>query len=126
MKQYKRSKRVGSQILRDIQAELEPECTQNLSVMVTFTEVDVSEDLRYATVYYTVLGDEKQKQRVADYFAKIEKRVQHQIGRMLSIKTFPELKFKFDPSLERGMRVEQLLQELAQEKNERDKSDDIQ
>ncbi len=125
MKQYKRSKRVGSQILRDIQKVLEQECAQNLDAMVTFTEVDVSDDLRYGTVYYTVLGDDTQKQRVADYFSRIEKRVQNQIGRMLNIKTFPELKFKFDPSVERGMRVEQLLQELAQEKNERDKTDDI-
>lgn len=111
--------------MRDIQSVLEQECTQNLNVMVTFTEVDVSDDLRYGTVYYTVLGDDKQKRRVADYFARIQKRVQNQIGRMLNIKTFPELKFKFDPSVERGMRVEQLLQELARDKDERDKTDDI-
>ena len=125
MKQFKRSKRVGSQMLRDIQAVLEQECAQNLNAMVTFTEVKVTDDLRFATVYYTVLGDEKQKNRTDRYFKKITKRLQWQIGKMLSIKTFPELIFKFDPSLEQGMRVEQLLQDIAREKDEQDNTEDI-
>lgn len=125
MRQFKRSQRIGSQILRDIQSVLDQECAQNLGVMVTFTEVKVTDDLRFATVYYTVLGDEVQKRKTAGYFGRISKRLQGQIGRMLSIKTFPELKFEFDPSLERGMRVEELLQAIARNKNEKNDAEDI-
>ncbi len=106
-------------MLRDLQSLLEQEFTQHLKVMVTFTDVEVSDDLKYASVYYTVLGDEAQKKRVADYFFRVRKRIQGDLGRLLSIKLFPELTFKFDPSVERGMRIEQLLKELADEKNER-------
>lgn len=101
-------------MLRDIQALLEPECTMNIKAMVTFTDVEVSSDLRYATVYYSVLGDDAAKEQASAFLAGISKRVRGQIGNLLRIKHSPEIRFKFDPSTEHGMRIEQLLNELKQ------------
>jgi len=113
MRQFKRSKRVGSQMLRDVRELLEEECAANISAMVTFTDVEVTNDLRYATIYYSVLGDEKKKTEAARYFGKNRIRIQFKLGRLLNIKQIPEISFKFDPSIERGMRIEQLLNEIS-------------
>jgi len=110
--------------LRDVQQLLEPECSANLKFMVTFTDVEVTEDLRYATIYYSVLGSEKEKETAADFLANIRKRVQSDLGGLLRLKKTPSIRFKFDPSIERGMRIEQLLNEISQ-KDEPGESKDI-
>jgi len=110
-------------MLRDVRELLDQECTASLQVMVTFTEVEVTDDLRYATIYYTVLGQEEQKRKVSRYFQKNRSRIQAQLGRLLSIKTIPEIKFEFDPSIERGMRIEQLLKQVTEEDDRKRKDD---
>jgi ribosome-binding factor A len=119
MKRFNRSDRVRSQILRDVQTILEQELVSNIKVMVTFTDVEITSDLRFATVFYSVLGDDGSKKRVASYLEKIKKRVQSEIGTLLRLKHTPEMRFEFDPSIERGMRIEQLLNEIAKEKQPR-------
>ncbi len=119
MRQFKRSQRVGSQMLRDVQSLLEQECAANLEAMVTFTDVSVTDDLRYARIYYSVLGNEEQKTKTARYFEKVRKRIQSQMGRLLSIKATPEISFHFDPSIERGMRIEKLLNEISENNDDR-------
>ena len=113
MGQFKRSQRVQSQMLRDVRELLDQEIAYNLKIMVTFTDVELSNDLRYAKIFYSVLGDQDKKTRAERYLNKIRNRVQNQLGRMLRIKTIPEIEFKFDPSIERGMRIEQLLNEIS-------------
>jgi len=113
--QFKRVDRVRSQMLRDVRMLLEQECASNLDAMVTFTDVELSGDLRYATIFYSVLGEEKSKQKAFSYLNKISKRVQARLGNLLRIKNTPEIKFKFDPSIENGMKIEKLLNEISKD-----------
>ena len=118
MKQFKRSTRIGEQILRDISQQMQMELTDKSLKMVTFTHVRVSDDLRYATVFYSVLGKNSDREEVALYFMREKKRIQHQIGRNLNIRRIPELTFKYDPSIEEGIRLEKLLEEIKSEPDE--------
>jgi len=102
-------------MLRDVRMLLEQECASNLDAMVTFTDVELSGDLRYATIFYSVLGEEKSKQKAFSYLNKISKRVQARLGNLLRIKNTPEIKFKFDPSIENGMKIEKLLNEISKD-----------
>jgi len=123
MRQFKRSKRVGSQMLRDVRELMELECSTNLTAMVTFTDVVVTDDIRYATIYYSVLGDEKQKTETSRYLNKNRARIQFKLGRLLSIKVIPEISFEFDPSIEQGMRIEQLLNKISKEEDHENTED---
>jgi ribosome-binding factor A len=118
MRQFKRSDRIRSQILRDVQSLLDAECAAHLPAMVTFTDVEISQDLRYATIYYSVLGDERAKAKANDFLNGRQKWVKSQLGSLLQLKQAPEVKFRFDPSTERGMRIEQILNELSKKDNE--------
>jgi ribosome-binding factor A len=122
MRQFKRADRLRSQILRDVQNLLDEECALQLKEMVTFTDVEVSADLKYATVFYSALGGEEAKRRTAAYLSKIRNRVRSDLGKLLRIKNTPEIRFRFDPSIERGMRIEQLLNEISKENEERKKT----
>ena len=112
MKQYKRSSRVGEQMLRDISKLVGTEYSDSAPGMITFTHVKVTDDLRYATVYYSCLGQATEQEAVAGFLEREKKRIRHLVGRNLRMRHIPEFRFKFDPSVEEGIRIERLLNEI--------------
>jgi ribosome-binding factor A len=76
---------------------------------VTLTSVETSPDLRHARVYVSVLGDDATR---ADTLAGLDSAhglLQQAIGRELRMKRTPTLQFVFDESIDRGMRISELL-----------------
>jgi len=118
MRQFKRSQRLGMQIQRDISVLLESELAERIPGLVTFTHVKLSDDLRNARVYYSYLGKEDDRSRVDEYLMRERKRIRSQVGRNLHVRHIPELDFKFDPSVEEGMRIEKLLDNIKREHGE--------
>ena len=116
MKQFKRADRLSEQILRDVSLLLEQDIAELHVGLVTFTKVKLSDDLRYATVYYSTLSDDGKRVEVARYFDAERKRIRQEIGRGLSMRHIPEFTFKFDPSIENSVRIEQLLNEIKDTK----------
>ncbi|MGH8015663.1 MAG: 30S ribosome-binding factor RbfA [Candidatus Zixiibacteriota bacterium] len=112
MKQYKRSVRIGEQIHRELASALGERLEERFTGLVTFTRVRVSDDLRYATVYYSYLGSESNRQSVDSYFRQEAGRIRKLVGGPLRIRHIPEFRFEFDPSIEEGIRIEQLLNEI--------------
>ncbi len=120
MRQFKRSQRLGMQMQRDISKLLEQELAERVPGMVTFTHVKLSDDLRNARVYFSYLGNETDRAYVEEYLMRERKRIRSQVGRELRVRHIPELDFKFDPSVEQGLRIEELLEEIKKEPGERE------
>ena len=78
--------------------------------LVTLTGVDVSPDLRHATVYYAALGRQNDDTRAALQAAAPHLR--RVLGREVRLKYLPLLHFREDPAIERGQRVEEILRGL--------------
>ena len=76
---------------------------------VTLTSVDTSPDLRQARVYVSVLGDEAERADTLAGLASAHGLLQQAIGRELRMKRTPTLQFVFDESIDRGMRITELL-----------------
>ena len=80
---------------------------------VTVTGVETSADLRHARVYVSVFGSEDSRQ---DSLAGLEAAhgvLQSRLARELRMKRTPQLAFEYDPTVERGVRMTQLIDELA-------------
>jgi ribosome-binding factor A len=77
---------------------------------VTVTSVDTSPDLRSARVYVSVLGDEQEREETLAALASSHGKLQAAIAREVRIKNTPTLKFHYDDSLERGVRLTKLLE----------------
>jgi ribosome-binding factor A len=82
---------------------------------VTVTGVDVTGDLRLARVYISVLGDEKEAKSTLRVLANAANFFRHEMRQTLSLRYIPELTFKLDDSLERGNRIETLLDKIKEE-----------
>jgi len=102
-------------MLRDISLLLEPELAEYARGLVTFTRVRLTDDLRYAKVYYSYLGPAEDRERVGEFFVRERKRIRGDVGRLMRVRNIPELTFVFDPSVEQGIRIEQLLNEIKNE-----------
>ncbi|UCC43198.1 MAG: 30S ribosome-binding factor RbfA [Candidatus Zixiibacteriota bacterium] len=115
MRQFKRADRLNQQILRDVSELLETELADVSPGMTTFTAVRLTKDLRIARVYYSFFGNEEDRTRVEAYLNSRRKRIRSRIGKNLNIRHVPELTFTYDASIERGVRIEELLNEIGRE-----------
>ena len=61
-------------------------------------------------------------EEVSEYLGKARPRIQSQMGRLLSIRHTPEIKFKFDPTIERGIRIQKLLDDISRSDGDEDRS----
>ena len=80
---------------------------------VTVTGVETSPDLRQARVYISVLGPERQRESTLQGLAAAHGVLQARVSRELRLKRTPQLTFAYDPSVERGVRMTKLIDELA-------------
>ena len=83
--------------------------------LVTVTGVDTKPDLRNATVYISVLGNERKRTSTLRGLDAAHGLLQSRLARQLRLKRTPQLTFEYDPSVERGVRMSQLIDELAAE-----------
>jgi ribosome-binding factor A len=107
-----RMRRVNESV-RQVLSEAVGELKDPRIGFVTVTGVDTSRDLRHARVYVSVLGSEETRQ---DSLAGLEAAhgvLQSRLGRELRMKRTPQLAFEYDPTVERGVRMTQLIDELA-------------
>ena len=84
---------------------------------VTVTGVKTSPDLRHARVYVSVLGDEQARTATLEGLHSAHGFLQRRVATELTLKHTPTLAFEYDPSVERGMRISQLLDREARADN---------
>ena len=87
--------------------------------LVTITSVEVTRDLETAKVFYTVLGDEEDREASKKGLASAAAFLRKTIGRELKLRNAPALRFIYDDTLDRSMQIEEALRDIArEEKNE--------
>ena len=111
-----RPSRVGDQLRAEIADLLAREVHDPGIGFLTITHVNVSPDLQVARVYYTTLGDEKARRDTSRALGRATPFLRRQIGSRLRLKRVPLLEFFFDESIERGDRIERILNDLSAER----------
>jgi ribosome-binding factor A len=91
---------------------------------VTVTQVKTSPDLRHARVYVSVLGDEAARTATLEGLRSAHGFLQGKLAHELSLKHTPALVFDYDDSIDRGMRITELLEEIGPLDQRRDDPDD--
>jgi ribosome-binding factor A len=119
MSQGSRPDRVADQIRGELADLLAREVHDPGIGFVTLTRVQVSADIQVARVYYTVLGDEKARQRSGRALERAAPFLRRQIGHRLRLKRVPELTFHYDDAIAGADRIEQILNEIHAADKER-------
>jgi ribosome-binding factor A len=85
------------------------------SGLLSITSVDITGDLKYATVYFSVLGDEQVRQDTLKALRGASGLLRAELGRTKAFKSVPELQFRYDESIERGAHVFELIQAASRQ-----------
>ncbi len=112
-KAFPRAKRVAQQIQRTLSELIRREIRDPRLGLVTLTEVRLSPDMGYATIYYSVLNAERSEaQSVLESAAEI---LRGPLGRALGLRHAPELRFVADELIETGARLSALIQKAVKD-----------
>ncbi len=106
-----RSRRINELVKREISSYLHVRYRSE-SVCWTITDVDVSPDLRNGTVAYSVIGDESQARKAADFFSRKAGEIRKEVGKNVVLKYTPKFRFVLDLGMKRGNRVLEILDDL--------------
>ena len=83
--------------------------------LVTITRVSLTDDLRLAKVYFSVIGGEDDRQRNLEGLNSARGFIKREVGRRIRLRHVPEIVFNYDPSLDYADHIDRLMRELDQE-----------
>ena len=108
-----RSRRLEEQLLRLLADLVRREVMDPRIGAVTLTAVEVSPDLSHATVYFLPFGMGKDPAPVAEGLGKAAGYLRTMVGKQLTLRHTPQLHFKLDTTLEKGMALNALIKEAV-------------
>jgi ribosome-binding factor A len=109
---FKRAERVSEAIKREVSVLILQEMKDPDVTHVTVTDVETSDDLRHAKIFVSVMGDEAVKKRSMEGLERAKGYLRTEISRRLRLRYAPELQMKLDRTIDRAMRIEELLNDL--------------
>jgi len=120
MGQGSRPARVGEEIRQELSQLLARDVHDPGIGFVTLTRVKVSPDLQLARVYYTQIGDERQRRETARALERARPFLRRQLGQRIRLRRVPDVQFLFDESVENQERIERILLDLEAERRSRE------
>src|SRR5262245_44578015 len=114
--QGRRVDRIEEQLRIELSEILERELQDPRAHFVTVTRVKISPDLRHARVFIDVLGGAEERKKALQGLHSAASFVRRSLGKRLHhLKRIPEIVFDYDESLEKGIRSEELLDQIKSE-----------
>jgi len=105
--------------LREVLSEAIGELKDPRIGFVTVTGVRASPDLRHATVFVSVLGSKRKRDATLVGLASSHGVLQGRVNSELRLKRTPQLTFEYDQTVEHGVRLSKLIDELVTEESDR-------
>ena len=107
-----RAQRVSEELRKIISQILLEELNDPRLGFITITRIEVTDDLRYARVFYSVLGDEGQKASTAEALGEHLSRIRRMAVESINMKFAMEIKFEVDPSIDHSFRIDSILKQI--------------
>lgn len=114
MPDAKRTDRVGEEF-REILAEEIPRLKDPRVGFVTVTGVDVAPDLRRALVFYSVMGEERDRKATRAALRSASGHLRRVLGREVRLRYLPDLEFREDNTIASADRVDELLKKVKED-----------
>jgi ribosome-binding factor A len=107
-----RNKRVAEVIKEAVAKILLQELQDPNFRFVTVTQAKISPDLKNATIYLSILGNEDEQNRALEHLNRATGRIRHLLGKQVTLRYLPELTFAIDTILKEEEKIGEILNEL--------------
>ncbi|OGX03514.1 MAG: ribosome-binding factor A [Omnitrophica bacterium RIFCSPLOWO2_02_FULL_44_11] len=115
MAQGKRSQRVAVLIKEELSSVLTKYIRDPRIGFITVTHVEVSDDLKYAKVFYSARGNQEKKDEAQIGLENAKGYLRRDIAHAIKLRCTPERTFVNDPSLDEGLKIDVILQKIHKE-----------
>ena len=116
---FKRSVRVSREIQRVVTGYLQRELDRDEFRFITITDAKISDDLKYAQIFYSVYGSEQEKEKITGLLKGQTPAIRKHIGSKVRLRFTPEIMFKYDHSVEYAAKIEDLINQIHKEAGDR-------
>ena len=104
--------KINGEVMRETANIIRNLKDSRIPLMTSVVKVSVTNDLRYAKVYISVMGDDETKKKAMEGLKSAAGYIRREIGKRIDLRYTPEFIFELDSSIEHGARIEQLLNNL--------------
>ena len=106
--------RVNEEVQHELSSIIRELKDPRIAMMTTVTEVNVATDLKTCKAYISVLGDEKARKDTMEGLRSAAGFIRRELAHSLNMRNTPEITFKLDTSIERGVEMSHLIDEVMQ------------
>ena len=108
-----RINKINEEVRRELSAILREVKDSRIPMMTSIVAVNVTNDLSYAKVYVSVMGDESVQKKALEGLKSAAGFMRREVGRRISIRHTPELIFEIDHSIEHGAHINEIISSLT-------------
>lgn len=110
-----RSGRINEEVKKAISSIIQNDIRDpRFNAMVSVTKVEVTNDLKYAKVYVTVLGDENVQKETMTLLKNSSSFIRKELSHMVKLRYTPEILLTLDTSIQYGMHIDALLEKIKE------------
>jgi ribosome-binding factor A len=117
--EHKRSAKVAEAIRNELAGLLISKVADPRLQAANISRVEVTEDLSLARIFFTVFGDERERAAALKGFQKASGFMRSHLARELNLRFTPALQFRYDDKADKVSELEEIFQEIANERNSR-------
>lgn len=111
--------RINGEVLKELSNIIRSEIKDpRINPMTSVVSVEVAPDLKTCKAYISVLGDEKSQQDTIAGLKSAEGYIRRELARTVNLRNTPEIKFILDQSIEYGINMSKLIDEVAKKDDE--------
>ena len=117
--------RINGEVLKELSMIIRQEIKDpRIHMMPSVTAVEVAPDLKTCKAYISVLGSDQEKRDTIAGLRSAEGYIRRQLAKNLNLRNTPEIYFKLDESIEYGVHMSKLIDDVNQTISERDEEDE--
>lgn len=113
-----RINKINEQLMREISGIIRELKDTRIPIMTSVMSVSATNDLRYAKVRVSIMGDEKVQKEAMDGLKSAAGFIRREVLNRMKIRTSPEIIFELDHSIEYGAKINRILNEVRRDDNE--------
>jgi ribosome-binding factor A len=107
-----RQRKVQELLVQEISDIIRRELKDPRVGFVTITDAEITSDLRHARIFFSVLGKPEEREDTGKALTRAAGFIRSEFARRAQMRFVPDLRFEFDPSVEHGARISQLLAQV--------------
>jgi ribosome-binding factor A len=113
-----RIRRVAEQIKKDVSQIIGSQLKDpRVAGITSVTEVQLSKDLRYASIYVSIFGNETEREEMLQTLIRATGYIRSEIGRRIKLRYTPEINFYLDNSMEYGAHIDSVIKSLKEKES---------